>query len=153
MLLLSTVQCSSYFFFAMEYFSNTEIHGKCLSLNPHLNENITILPNSLISSQQSVLVIDNPRNEASLNLHFYGYSFPIPQVLHQKHFILRFKVYNAMKLSVRLDHITSFSYMVYILSPFLNNGIIGFINTYLYVIFILFIIFLIYLLKLNIDYM
>lgn len=146
-LLLSTVQCSSYFFFAVEYFLNTEIHGKCLSLNPHLNENITILPNSLISSQQSVLVIDNPRNEASLNLHFYGYSFPIPQVLNQKHFILRFKVYNAMKLSVRLDHIKSFSYIVYILSPFLNNGIIGFINTYLYVIFILFIIIFIYLYK------
>lgn len=144
-LLLSTVECSYYFFIPMEYFLNTEIHGKCLSLNPHLNENITIIPNTLTSSTQSVLVIDYPRNEASLNLHFYGYTFPIPQLLNQTQFILRFKVYNAMKVSVRLDHVKSFSYVVYILRPFLNNSIIEFLNAYLYVIFILFITIIIYL--------
>lgn len=144
-LLLSTVKCSYYFFFPMEYFLNTKTHGKCLSLNPHLNEKIRILPNTLMSSEQSVLVIDYRRNKASLNLYFYGYTFPIPQLLNQKLFILRFKVYNTMKLSVRLDHIKSFSYVVYILSPFLNNSIIEFLNTYLCVIFMLFITILIYL--------
>lgn len=54
-LLLSTVEWNSYINSAIEYLFGT--HPTYLSLNPYLNENMRIVPNSLIASGQSVLIV------------------------------------------------------------------------------------------------
>lgn len=103
-----------------------------------------IVPNSLIASGQSVLIVDKGSDRLTLNIHFYGYTFPIPHLLYQKEFILRFKVKNAMKLTVKLENPNSFPYMYYILSPCLNNTVVEFYCSYLVYICPLMLIYLYY---------
>lgn len=141
-LLLSTVEWNSYINSAIEYLFGT--HPTYLSLNPYLNENMRIVPNSLIASGQSVLIVDKGSDRLTLNIHFYGYTFPIPHLLYQKEFILRFKVKNAMKLTVKLENPNSFPYMYYILSPCLNNTVVEFYCSYLMYICLLMLIYLYY---------
>lgn len=128
-LLLSTVGWNSYINSAIEYFFGT--YPTYLSLNPFLNENIKIVPNILTASGQSVLIVDKESDRLTLNIHFYGYTIPIPHILYQKEFILRFKVKNAMKLTVKLENPYSFPYMYYILSPFLNNIVVEFFYSFI----------------------
>lgn len=141
-LLLSTVEWNSYIISAIEYVFVT--YPLYLSLNPYLNENMRIVPNALFSSGQCALIVDKGSDRLTLNIHFYGYTFPIPDILYQKEFILRIKVKNAMKLTVLLENPNSFPYMYYILSPFLNNVVVEYYCSYIIHILTLILIYLFY---------
>lgn len=108
-LLLSTAVCNSYFSHAIEYVFN--VHAQCLVLNMGIYENNTIIPGD--SSSKAVLLINKEKSQTTLYINYNGYTFPTPRVVSQKRFILRFKVYNAMKFAIRLDNYKLFPYMYY----------------------------------------
>lgn len=141
-LLLLTLEWNSYINSAIKYLFG--IHPKYLSLSPYLNKNMRIVPNILKSLDQCVLIVDKGRDKLTLNIHFYGYTVPIPHILYQKEFILRFKVKNAMKLTVKLENPNSFPYLYYILSPFLNNLVVEFFYSYIIYVITLISIYLFY---------
>lgn len=141
-LLLSTVEWNSYIISAIEYVFVT--YPLYLSLNPYLNENIRIVPNALFASGQCALIVDKGSDRLTLNIRFYGYTFPIPDTLYQKEFILRIKVKNAMKLTVLLENPNRFPYVYYILSPFLNNVVVEYYYSYIIHVFTLILLYLFY---------
>lgn len=145
-LLLSTMECSIYISSVVEYVFSS--HPKCLSPSPHLHEDSSILPNHLFRQrQQFALIIDKEKETTTLRINFQKYTFPTPVQLDQKDFILRFEVYNAMKLYLRLDRIKDFPYMYIVLNPFLNQSLFEISNFFFYISLGLFIIYFHYLLK------
>lgn len=118
LLLLSMAECNSYFSHAIEYLFN--VHAQCLNLNTGVYEKITIFPDYSASYRQAVLLINKEKRQTTLYLNYNSYTFPTPRVMYQKRFILRFKVYNAIQLAIRLDHTKLFPYMHYMFSPFVN---------------------------------
>lgn len=74
-------------------------------------ENNTIIPGDSFS--KAVLLINKEKSQTTLYINYNGYTFPTPRAVSQKRFILRFKVYNAMKFAIRLDNYKLFPYMYY----------------------------------------
>lgn len=145
-LLLSTIECSIYISSVVEYVFGS--HPKCLSPSPHCHEDYSILPNYLFRKiQQFALIIDREKQTTTLRINFHKYTFPTPALLDQRNFILRFEVYNAMKLYLRLDRIKDFPYIYIVLNPFLNQSLLDISNFLFFIFFVLVIIYCHYLIS------
>lgn len=145
-LLLSTMECNIYFSSVVEYVFNYQ--PKCLSPSPHLHVHNSILPNNILQKmQQFALIIDKEKQTTTLRINFNKYTFPTPVLLDRRNFSLRFVVYNAMELSLRLDRTRDIPYMYIILIPFIIQSLVEISKLLICISLVLFIIYCSYILR------